>query len=50
MPETNNNAFIIAAYAVTWVTVVAYAVRLVLVSRRANAQLEQASQGAGGEA
>jgi len=49
MPETNSNNFIIAAYVVTWVTVIAYAVRLVLVTRRAKEQLEQASQGAGGE-
>jgi hypothetical protein len=39
--------YIVAAYAVTWVALVGYAIRLVGVTRRAQAQLERASRDAG---
>ena len=48
MPESNG--YIVAAYVLTWVMLVGYAVRLARVSRRAKEQLEQASRGAGSEA
>lgn len=48
MPD--GNGYIVAAYVLTWVALLAYAARLVRVSRRAQEQLEQASRGAGSEA
>jgi hypothetical protein len=45
---SDNSRFIIAAYTVTWVCFVAYAVRLHLVARRARAQYDEATR-AGGE-
>jgi hypothetical protein len=39
-----NLDFVVAAYTVTWVFLVAYAVRLHLVSRRARALLEEAAR------
>lgn len=39
-----NLDFVVAAYAVTWVFLIAYAVRLHLVSRRARALLDEAAQ------
>ena len=35
MPETNNNAYIIAAYALTWLVLISYTIRLVRGARRA---------------
>lgn len=35
MPETNNNAYIIAAYAVTWVVLLGYTVRVLRLAKRA---------------
>jgi CcmD family protein len=48
MPESNG--YIVAAYVVTWVVILGYALRLVRVTRQANEQLERASRsGAGSE-
>lgn len=41
------NGYIVAAYVVTWIGILGYAARLVLVSRRAKEQLERASRDAG---
>lgn len=50
MPDLNDyNGFIVAAYAITWITFIAYALRLAGVMRRSREQLRQASRGAGGE-
>ncbi len=35
MPETNNTTYIIAAYVVTWIALLGYAIRLVRTTRRA---------------
>ena len=43
MPD--NNSYVIAAYAVTWVMLLAYAVRLHRVARRAETQFAEASRG-----
>lgn len=40
---TNNNAYIIAAYAVTWIALIGYAIRLALVSRRASRRFAEVS-------
>ena len=42
MPD--NTGYIVAAYVITWVVLVGYAVRLQAVSRRARARLEQATR------
>jgi hypothetical protein len=44
MPETNNNAYIIAAYALTWLVLISYTIRL---ARRAAQEFarSQAEQG-----
>jgi hypothetical protein len=42
--------YIVAAYVVTWVGLIGYAIRLVGVARRAQEQLERASRDAGGSA
>jgi hypothetical protein len=42
---SESNGYIIAAYTVTWITLIGYAIRLHLVSRRARAQMESASRG-----
>ncbi len=39
-----NIDFVVAAYAVTWVFLIVYGVRLHLVSRRARSQLAEAAQ------
>ena len=46
MPD--NNGYIVAAYAVTWFVVIAYAVRLHAVTRRARDLYEEASVAARG--
>ena len=48
MPD--GNGYIIAAYVVTWVAIIGYAVRLHFVMQRARAQLEQASRSDAGGA
>lgn len=35
MPEHNNSPYIIAAYVLTWIALLAYAVRLIRTTRRA---------------
>ena len=45
----DQNAYIVAAYVVTWVTVLGYAVYLHNVWRRSRRQLEQASRGQDGD-
>ena len=35
MPETNNNAYIIAAYAVTWIVLLGYTLRVLRLAKRA---------------
>jgi CcmD family protein len=42
--------YIVAAYVVTWIGLVGYAVRLMGVSRRAREQFERASRDAGSSA
>jgi len=42
MPESNG--YIIAAYVITWVMILGYAFRLVVVTRQARDRLEQASR------
>lgn len=38
MPEPNNAPYIIAAYVVTWVALIGYAIRLIVTTRRAAAR------------
>lgn len=41
MPETNNSGYIIAAYAVTWIALIAYSVHLFRATRQAAARYEE---------
>jgi hypothetical protein len=47
---SEGNGYIIAAYAITWVMILAYAGRLMVVAKRARDQLEQASRSGAGSA
>ena len=44
---SDNNGYIVAAYAVTWVAIIAYLVRLNAVARRAMAHYAEAARAGG---
>ncbi|MEP7348231.1 MAG: hypothetical protein ABI877_23395 [Gemmatimonadaceae bacterium] len=45
MPETNNSAYIIAAYAITWIALITYGVHLLRTTRRAASQYQKKHNG-----
>jgi hypothetical protein len=47
MPETNNNAYIIAAYAVTWIVLIGYALRVLRLAKRAAERQAELENGQG---